>query len=833
VFLYSASDLTDIGDISAFQPYEIQLTKAPCLTVLTIGSDKAGYTNGRLSALDLSACILLTKLNVIGCTALTGTLDLSSNGLIEEVYAENSGLAYVKLPNGGVLKALYLPAVTNITVQNQNGLTEFSCESYENLNTLRVENTPGIPTLEIVQSYLENLTGGLRLTGIDWDLGSDTTVLELLVSSAAQGKYLSNTGILSESKTAYPYISGTIKITALGTALLAQLKELYPYLTISYTTTIPQYTIKFVNYDGTVLNAQYVLSGSAATDPVKAGLIDEPTREKSASTVYTYSGWNKSFSGVSGNMTVTAQYTETAREYTVTWKNIDGSVLDTQTTTYGAEVVYSGDTPAYTVYESVYAYYLFSGWDKCTGCITEDMVVTAQYDGHIQGLPDDDTEISEMSATQIYGLRQAGRIKEFAAIKDRMPITLGYLPDYTNVRSEVLGKDVILDGQTCIDTGVQLLKEDSTWVLVVDGTFATTTDGQVMVGCMDEESYNGLQCRYNSGLSVRWGVNSLAPKRTTLRELIVVRHLAGERSVTMYAATPENTAITTASIAKSTNNFTSATLTLGANKNEDGTITNYATGTLHMCKLYYGDIGDAECRNIAVWPGKTYDIEVCYTGGAYKDAEGNATSLDFLFASALTLTKQMNSVGDNTGGWETTPLREWLLSRFYKALPIQWRQIIKPITVIQTAGSKDGTASAEIQSCVDTVTLPNYVEVTGTTNEPWVYCGKQIPYLINDQSRICFRGCTIPDGATFYRQSTDPTEAAGNTVKEGDVWINTSTGQPYIRVGNSWVASSSWWLRDASVSTTAAFAVVYSSGFAYSNGANATYRFGVRPRFSI
>ena len=829
VYLYSASDLTDIGDISAFRPYEVQLAKATRLKKLIIGSSADGYTNGRLSALDLSACALLTEINVCGCTSLTGTLDLTKNGLIEKVYAKNSGVSFVSLPNGGLLTTLQLPAVTNLTAQNQTGLTDFSCESYENINTLRVENTPIIPALDIVKDRIAQFTGGIRIIGLDADLGDDTTVLEQLVSSAAQGKYLNNNGVLSDDKTAYPYITGTVKISALGSALLAQLQACYPELTIDYTQIIQQYTVTFVNYDGKVLHTQYVLSGSSAVDPVTEGYISTPTRESSASTVYTYAGWDKGFASISSNTTIVATYSETPRTYTVIWKNIDGSILDTQTADYGSELVYSGDTPVYKQYESVYAYYLFRGWDKCTGCVVEDMTVTALYD-NISALPASGTDLSAMSAVQVYGIRQAGKVSDYVSIKDRIAVKLGYNPDYSNISSKVLAEDKVFDGQTYEDTGIQLLKEDSSWTVVIDCTFSDATDSQVMVGCMDEESYNGFQLRYNGGPSLRWGVNSLTTSRGVNREIMVLRHIKGELTATAYASRCYENAIGSSVISKSLTNLTEATLTLGANKNEDGTITNYAKGTLHLCKVYYGDIGDAECRNIVAWPGKVYDLETTSLGGAYTAEDGAKTSLDFIFASSLGTTKQMNTSNVTTGGWEAMPLRTWLNSRFYAALPVQWRQIIKPITVTQTAGD----ASTDLQTCVDKITLPNYREMSGTTNEPWVYTGNHITYFTNNASRIAFRGITIPQDATFYTQGTDPAETTGNTVVEGDVWIDTSSSSiGKIYHNGEWVSAYNYWLRDASTSYTTGFAHVNSSGSVYNFGYYASNSYAVRPRFSI
>lgn len=59
------------------------------------------------------------------------------------------------------------------------------------------------------------------------------------------------------------------------------------------------YHVIFADHDGTVLSSSDVPSGHAAPSP------SAPVREG-----YTFTGWDKSFDNVTGNLTVTAQYTE-------------------------------------------------------------------------------------------------------------------------------------------------------------------------------------------------------------------------------------------------------------------------------------------------------------------------------------------------------------------------------------------------------------------------------------------------------------------------------------------------------------------------------------------
>ena len=70
---------------------------------------------------------------------------------------------------------------------------------------------------------------------------------------------------------------------------------------------IVNYTVTFVDYDGTVLKTEEVEEGKSATAPNK------PTREN-----YTFSGWDKEFANVTSDLTVTAVYTENGKaDYTM------------------------------------------------------------------------------------------------------------------------------------------------------------------------------------------------------------------------------------------------------------------------------------------------------------------------------------------------------------------------------------------------------------------------------------------------------------------------------------------------------------------------------------
>lgn len=293
--IYGASKILDIGDVSTKYARTMDFSKATKLKRLQIGNNTSGYLNTNLESLTIGNNTMLEYLNIENCSKLTQAIDLTGCLNVKEVYAKGSSVTAINFAKGGNLKTLELPStVTNLSLINQPFLNKFVMDDYSNVSTLRIENTPIINSKQILNS-VRNVER-VRITNVDWQLyNSEQSILNKLLKVRG----ISETGgnIDKAVLTGKVHIEGTV-----GTGSIIKWLEYFGNdLIISADEVKQSYTVKFVNWDGTLLYETDVIEGQEAVyvgeTPTKPN--DEEGYE------YTFSGWDKSLSNVTSDMIVT------------------------------------------------------------------------------------------------------------------------------------------------------------------------------------------------------------------------------------------------------------------------------------------------------------------------------------------------------------------------------------------------------------------------------------------------------------------------------------------------------------------------------------------------
>ena len=144
--------------------------------------------------------------------------------------------------------------------------------------------------------------------------------------------------------------------------------------TATYKGTPKTYTVTWKDENGTVLETdENVAYGSTPSFDAET-----PAKDADAQYTYAFAGWSPEVSDVTGDATYTATYSTTTNTYTITWKQDDGSVIDTTTVAYGVVPTHADAAKAET---DDYCY-SFNGWNTEPVAVTGDAVYTATYESH-------------------------------------------------------------------------------------------------------------------------------------------------------------------------------------------------------------------------------------------------------------------------------------------------------------------------------------------------------------------------------------------------------------------------------------------------------------------
>lgn len=850
ILIYAASRIQAMNDLSACYIHDNDFTKASKLQKLIIGNDTDGYSNNFLTSLNIGGNYLLEELNVRNCPKLIGSINLNGCGNLEKFYAEGTSITGVIFAPSGRIVSAYLPdSINTIDMRNLHRLTDLRM-SYDNLESLTALNSiitcNGADDIRaIIEESLDTLES-LYVSGIDWTL-TDTSLLNRILM-------MSNSTLVGKA-----YVSGTVRNQE-----LANYAKVWPDFIVTYepSNLVTQYVVTYVNADEnhTVLYQTYVDRGSPAPDPYAEGLIDMPVLPVDAQYSYAFgttadgeyvagSGWDN-LSDVISNRTITAVYTKTIRTYTVTWYSKPGLSLGSKVVGYGEEALYDGERPTNDSEENIYVYNVFNGWNKSTAFVTDDMDVYAIWDR--AELPSEDKNLNEMTPAEIFGVARMGQAGDRFEMKDFYDMKLGKDFNFENVQSHMLAEDQYFDGNTVIETGIKLFGEnDTSFTIAIDFQFTNTSKtGATLVSCYEENGAEGFRLKYSSAPCVEWGNVYQYVGNSKYRDIVVLRHRKGEDDLYIYCSNGTNSnsyadAISYHKLTRNRATATEAQIVLGAIQFlGDGGFDYHGTGFIHWAKVWMDDLGDTNARALAAWPHEPVRLEFC-GAGRYRLA-GNTSqrsNASFIFNNLLwDRGHQMNSENTNSGGWEESSMRRFISNRMMAAMPTAWESMIAKVKVNATIGNQ----SSDIYTSEDYIYIPCRNELDGADAATYAEEGDHIEWFTSDAMRAKFKGIIIPEDATYYSGSVDPTAVPSNDVKHGDVWksqicyvyvdedyLAKYNIQPTIisDIGGGWVSMLSCWLRSPAIENTSGWWYIRNYGSLTSAGGSQSC--SILPSFSI
>ena len=265
----------------------------------------------------------------------------------------------------------------SVVFKNYNG-TVISTNTYHYGDTVSI---PSNPTKPADQTYTYTFNG--------WDMAVVNCDGNAVYTATYNANYINYTVIFKNddgtvlSEKTYHYED---KVTVPNTPIKAADKT-YTYTfagwdkevvncdgdaiyTATYNSIYIDYAVIFKDEDGTILSEKTYHYGDKVTVPAT------PTKVSDNIYTYTFKSWNKAVVNCAGDATYTATYTSTYIDYTVIFKDEDGTILSEKTYHFGDKVI-EPSTPTKTA-DNTYTY-AFAGWDKVVVACDGNKTYTATY----------------------------------------------------------------------------------------------------------------------------------------------------------------------------------------------------------------------------------------------------------------------------------------------------------------------------------------------------------------------------------------------------------------------------------------------------------------------
>lgn len=658
IYIYSSSQLKSVGDLSALMVGYADFSQATRLQSLKLGDSATTYSNTNLTSLTLGNNILLKTLDVRNCPNLTQTVDLSGCSNLEHVYFDGTGIPGVNLPAGGIMKTLHLPeTVTNLTIINQKGITDFVMPTYANITTLRLENVGDLVDSQAILEAIQT-NSRVRLIGINWQCDSIEDALALCTILDGMRGLDENGNNMDTAQ-----VSGTIHVPTLTGAQMADIQSRYPSITVTYDH-ITSYCY-FYNYDGSTL--LYTATCTDASDAVYGG--STPDRTSTAQYSYTFAGWGlmpggsvnlDALKNVSADRKVYAIMTATIRKYTVYFYNGSTVLQTVSNVPYGGSATYTGTTPVSP--DGSADDYPFEGWNPEPKNITGTTKCYAKF-----GSPLEVKEIED-SWDEIIAACNDGTYVTKYKIGNYKPLDLG---SEGIVNMQIAGKDVdeLADG-----SGMAKLTWISKELLNTPHRFNPYVKYTYV-----KEGDESWELSESGGTYLAYTTNNAYCLSTAKMTITIQTVIAQQFTINLFNSQTNNEINLTISEHEYTFDEDNDEYIIDCKANESFTVT--AEFTCNLEDTYSYAKLNIRCTQNIEYITKTITIEKCL------------------------VRKQIFTEGTGTtGGWEKTELRSYINTNIWNLIPANVQSKIAEIKNEQQAF--DNRAKAFTQITIDKLFIP-------------------------------------------------------------------------------------------------------------------------------
>lgn len=380
IWLRSADCIASFGDLSQYKADTVKFASATKLQDLILGSSAEGYENHKLTAVELGNNRLISYLNVENCINLVNPIDLSQCYNLDTVKAKGSALNSINFPVGGQLTHLELPGTfANLTLRNQHNIEHFEIVSTDLINTLWIDDTPGLPIEDLLLNTPK--LDRVRIVNTTWQVSSEAKLKQIFEKlKTCEGLDANNNNVSKAVMTGY------VEIDAITDEFLEELNEYFNEL-IVVVDGKPRFFIRYVNGDNTLLHKYAISTGDDAIDPIVEGIIETPILDGTEDTQYVYDRWSFLPENIQGPQNIIALY---RTKYRVQFLNGDNQVIYTDWIfeNEGAEdpfITGKVDTPKKT--STAQYHFAYSNWVEDFSNITQPTDITSAYSEFLRDYP--------------------------------------------------------------------------------------------------------------------------------------------------------------------------------------------------------------------------------------------------------------------------------------------------------------------------------------------------------------------------------------------------------------------------------------------------------------